>query len=168
MRRFALLLTTVLAGCAVVEQPSATRTGFCPSLNPGHVCEVPIEALLADRGGPWTETLATTGVVVADNKFGPRSFKALLFPSAERARVCSPAGAIELVVTDRQLIDSIVDMSYSQVRVVGTPRASENGHWLAFDLAKAPVRLGDELEGARGCITSPPNYTEPPPVIKRQ
>jgi hypothetical protein len=166
MRLFtgALLIAAVILATASCGKTRANNdSDICATEDQNHVCVAPFAALYSHRQALVGRNIRVEGVVVVGVRPEPPGSSipvVLLFPSAERARLCNPELAVELVAS-RDLADELSVVSGGFVSVAGKLQLSQKGHWSELVVTAAPSLLGGE-RGEFACMkAAPPAPPEP-------
>lgn len=153
-----LLLLPVIILAASCQHDKRGLDDVCGSGEAQHVCAVPFEVAYAHRGALIDRNIRLEGVLVAGVRPEPPGSKApvvLLFPSTERARICNPGFAIELVSASSEIASQLVDAGGGLVSVAGRLKRSEKDHWAELEVMTAPALISSDREDF-DCMSAPP------------
>lgn len=134
--------------------PNAESSTPCESSS-RTVCEIPFELVYSARQELIGKNIRLRGVVVA----GYRSEDVgqtltLLFPSFERARICSKVDAIEITGTSKEISDEILEYDGQWISIAGKFEESASGEWGVLNARKGPALLDSEKHSFE-CIKLP-------------
>lgn len=155
-----LLLLAALFAAVSCQQVNGREADVCKGTDKTHVCSVPFEVVFSDREALIGRNVELQGVLVVGTRPEPPGSQTpvmLLFSSTERAKICSPEFAIELVAS-KEVVRELENINGSTVSVAGQLKLSPRGHWSQLDVVTAPTLLHGE-KGRFECMTAPP----PPP-----
>lgn len=158
-----LIAATALAAVSCFRMAPHGAPDICSNVSAGHVCAVPFEVMYAQRETLSGRLIRLDGVLVVGVRSEPPGSEttvALLFPSMERARMCNPEFAIELLASSKQVADDLRNASGRFVSVVGRSRPSPRGHWSQLEVMTPPALVSSEQEDFQ-CMTAPP-----PPLLE--
>lgn len=161
MMRASLIAVVTLAATSCAQVDRHEPAGICGSTEQNHVCALPFEVTYSHREALTNRNVRLEGVLVVGVRPEPPGSEnpvMLLFPSMERARICSPEFAIELVTASAEITSELRDASGGVVSVAGRLEPSEKGHWSQLEVADSPALISSERGGFQ-CMTLPP----PPP-----
>lgn len=162
-----IMIGTLLIATVVLATPSCARIDhhqaddICGSTDASHVCTVPFEAIYSHREVLANRNVRLEGVLVVGIRPEPPGSEIpvmLLFSSMERARICNPELAIELVTASAEIANELKNASGGFVSVTGRLQPSAKGHWGQMEITVPPALVNSE-KGNFQCMTTPP----PPP-----
>lgn len=159
MRMAVVTLSLVAASC----QPQSEDRYPCTDLEEPLVCTVPFEAIYSDRKELFDHLISLDGVLgVATDEEPPGSRVQvyLLFSTLERARLCRPQLAIELIPGSVEMEQEMKLNNGAFVSVEGILRPSQHGLWAELELVRDPMLMAVSREEIP-CLSKPP----PPPVL---
>lgn len=140
--------------------------GICDGTEAGHVCLVPFEALYFDRAHLAGRHLQLEGVLIVGTRPEPPGSEEpimLLFPSMERAAICNPKLALELVPESANNAADLRDAHGTYISVTGRLQPSKKGLWSEMQLVR-PVSPISSVKGEFYCISAPPPPPPEPPA----
>jgi len=158
---YLLIAATALATASCDRMEPQGASGICASVGANHVCAVPFEAIYAQREVLTDRAIRLDGVLVVGVRPEPPGSQTpvmLLFPSMERARICNPEFAIELVPSSEEIANELRNASGGFVSVAGRLQPSTKGHWSQMEITTPPALVNSE-KGNFQCMAAPP----PPP-----
>jgi hypothetical protein len=166
MKRAAVgLLTTAIATALAVSCDRIEDVpSICQKSDVSHVCLVPFEALYTQRDNLAGQLIRLDGVLVSGARSEPPGSELpviLLFPSVERAEMCNPGLAVELLTTSEKVLDGFRKADGGFVSVVGKLQQSHRGHWSQMQVVSAPTLISSEQHDLSCMKTPPPPKPEP-------
>lgn len=157
-----LLMTVVaLATTSCSQFGRDESAGVCGSADNNHICAVPFEEIYAHRDAFTERNVRLEGVLAVGVRPEPPGAEIpvmLLFPSMERAKICNPEFAIELVTESSEIENELRSASRGFVSVAGRLQPSTKGHWSKMEITTPPALINSE-KGNFQCMAGPP----PPP-----
>lgn len=139
-------------------------TDICEGVDTKHVCALPFEAVYSYRQVLVDRDIRLDGALVIGIRPEPPGSQTpvmLLFPSMERARICNPAFAIELLTTSDEIVNELREANGGFVSVAGRLQPSSRGHWSQLDVAVSPISLSSERWDLNCMSVLPPMLPEP-------
>lgn len=161
MIRALLVAATALATASCDRMEPHGVSGICASASADHVCAVPFEAIYSQREVLTNRAIRLDGVLVVGIRPEPPGSETpvmLLFPSMERARICNPEFAVELMPSSKEIANELRNASGGFVSVAGRLQPSSKGHWRQMEIKVPPALINSE-KGDFQCMAAPP----PPP-----
>jgi len=155
----AALLALVTASCDAMEPQGVS--GICAGVSPEHVCAVPFEAIYSQREVLTNRDVRLDGVLVAGIRPEPPGSETpviLLFSSMERAKICNPEFAIELIPSSEEMANELRSANGRFVSVSGQLQPSAKNHWAQIKVILSHTLISSE-KGEFECMAAPP----PPP-----
>ena len=155
-------LATLLVVLSVLPASSCSHSAVvensCAAGDGAGICHAPFEAIYSSREKLMNHNVRLDGVLIVGFRSDPpesQKLIALLFPSAERAQMCNPKFAIEVVANSDSLSDALEDYSGRFVSVAGRLTHGKFGAWARIELARPPALLsGEKIESS--CMQTPP------------
>jgi hypothetical protein len=163
-------MISILVVAVALVTSSCGQTGrqesvsVCENAGADHVCAVPFEVVYSGREALIGRNVRLEGVLVVGVRPEPLGSEIpvmLLFPSMERARICNPKFAIELVPAVSGVANELRDANGGIVSVAGRLTSSAKGHWGELKVEARPALVFSEKSDIR-CMTPPPPL-EPAP-----
>lgn len=154
-----LLSSFIAASCHRYDPREGT--GICDGTEADHVCSVPFEALYFDREHLTNRNVRLQGVLIVGTRPEPPGSEEpvmLLFPSMERASVCNPQLALELLPASARIAAELRDAHGTYISLAGTLQPSKRGHWSQMEITTS-VSPSNSAKGEFYCMSVPP----PPP-----
>lgn len=161
---FMLLVSFSTVSCQ--EYDNREVGGICDGAEAGYVCLVPFEALYFDRGYLEGHHLQLEGVLIVGTRPeapGSEEPIMLLFPSMERAAICNPKLALELVPESANSAAELRDAHGTYISVTGRLQPSKRGAWSEMQLVR-PVSPISSAKGEFSCMSVPPTPPPEPPT----
>lgn len=162
----ALMLLASLPTASCQRYDYREKAGICDGAEADHVCLVPFEALYFDREHLMGRNVRLEGVLIVGATPEPPGSEEpvmLLFPSMERASICNPQLALELLPASAGIVAELRDAHGTYISATGRLQPSKRGHWSEMQITR-PVSPISSAKGDFYCMSvPPPPPPEPPP-----
>ena len=158
------VVIAALAASACSQNGRQELAGVCEHAGANHVCDVPFEVVYSGREALIGRNVRLEGVLVVGVRPEPPGSEVpvmLLFPSMERAKICHPKFAIELMPAVGGVANDLRDAKGGIVSVAGRLTSSAKGHWGELKVEARPALIFSDKSDIR-CMTPPPSL-EPGP-----
>jgi hypothetical protein len=160
-KRVLVRVSNAVLSCTVVLLVSAChseQSKTC-SNNKSQICSIPFELLYVNRKSFANRDIELEGVLVAGQRSEPPGSNTpviLLFSSAERAQICNPEFAVNIVPRSEKIRLALNAASGNFVSVHGLLSTGTTTYWADMKVTAPAVSLGRPTNDFKSCMELPP------------